>query len=713
MTSITYTTFDIVRFIEKNPLSRLNIEYQNALINKIKSVFNEEEQKLFVTSLYCYLHFNPTADFVIDFEDVWKWCGFSRKDHAKRILDKHFIIDIDYKVEMFTPQIGVAKPAPPIGGAGIKKLGGSGLNKEKITLNIRTFKKYCLKSNTDKSNEIHNYYIKLEEILHETLLEQTDELRLQLEQKHNELLEKESTLEIQKEEIKQISKEKEDEIKKIEEESELKLLENNEENRLKICEALVLSYDNKNVVYLGYIGIINGKITYKFGCSSKLLRRIRKQHKKTYEIFELVHCVECEQHVKLEQALKTNDKSKKYIFSHPFKVEGAKDFTNVTELIYFDDSFTLESFKKLLTKLKNNIEMVDELRIHLEKTEHLKLELSIKKEEEETKRIAKELEEQTKQKQLELEILKLKLEHHEKIREINDEHKNEEIKRFQEEIETKTELEREMNRHVQENNDVVFEKRIENKVVDTIDINTFSNMFQPIPVLYKDRETFLYVAIINDELYINLNSISVKSYPMERWKRSAEIQKKILEYNFKLQDKKMLSIYSHKNKGTWVLFTFFCRNYFNWYGSVYNKINNKTDYLSFGTFLEIQLPKLIETYNLATDKHFMYVKRENSMFKIRSNRDNNFINVTDLFNLNDRDIRSFNKSSEKNNYFLTNPVEHYLNGNEITDEFGMKVTYCHPKLATIIVDWLYKKKTDMIEEKQQLINFINYFADKV
>ena len=43
----------------------------------------------------------------------------------------------------------------------------------------------------------------------------------------------------------------------------------------------------------------------------------------------------------------------------------------------------------------------------------------------------------------------------------------------------------------------------------------------------------------------------------------------------------------------------------------------------------------------------------------------------------------------------------------------MKVTYCHPKLATIIVDWLYKKKTDMIEEKQQLINFINYFADKV
>jgi hypothetical protein len=106
MTSITYTTFDIVGFIEKNPLSRLNIEYQNALINKIKSIFNEEEQKLFVTSFYCYLNYNPTTDFVIDFEDVWKWCGFSRKDHAKRILEKHFIIDVDYKVETITPPTG-------------------------------------------------------------------------------------------------------------------------------------------------------------------------------------------------------------------------------------------------------------------------------------------------------------------------------------------------------------------------------------------------------------------------------------------------------------------------------------------------------------------------------------------------------------------------------------------------------------------------------
>ena len=175
---IENTTFDIVGFIEQNPLSRLDKTYQDNLINKIKDEFTEEEQKIFVTSLFCYLNFNPLTDFVIDFDNVWRWCGYSRKDHAKRVLEKYFIADTDYKVEL---------PAPPTSGAGIKNLGGSGLNKEKITLNIRTFKKYCLKSDTEKSAEIHNYYIKLEEILQDLLLQQTDELKLQLEEKEIKL----------------------------------------------------------------------------------------------------------------------------------------------------------------------------------------------------------------------------------------------------------------------------------------------------------------------------------------------------------------------------------------------------------------------------------------------------------------------------------------------------------------------------------------------
>ena len=658
-------SINIVKLIEENPNTKLSNSYQGKLINKLKDGFSTEEQQLFISSFYCYLNYK-SDDFVIDLDDIWNWLGFTRKDNTKRLLEKYFKPDIDFKIiSLRSEENSIGRPS------------------EKIMLNIKTFKKMCLKANTSKANEIHEYYIKLEETLHEVIDEESSELRQQLQLK-------------------------DEEIKRISEETESKLIENNEENRLKMCKAIIQSYDNKNCVYLGFIGIINGKETFKFGSSGRLLKRIYKEHSKTYDIFEFIHCIECEQHIKLENALKANETIKKYRFSHPFHVEGSDKITNVSELIYFDDSFTLESFKKILIKLKNNIEIVDELRIELEKTEQLKIELQIKKEEEETKRLAKELEEQTKQKQIELEILKLKLAHPTEIREINEENKNEEIKRIEEELTSKIESEREVVRQIQENNNRIFEERIESIASHLIDVNIFENIYKPIQIVYNNRKTFLYVAKINDEMYINVNSISEKSYPMDRWKRGAEIKNKILEYNFKLKDKNMLSIYSHKNKGTWILFDFFCKNYFNWYGSIYNKVNSNTDFLNFGTFLEIQLPKLIDEYDLSTDKYFTIIKREEGCCKLRANRENNFINVTDLFNAHSRDIRTFNKSSERKNYFSENAEDHYLNGNNITDEFGMKVTFCHPKLALVIVEWLYKKNENS-EEKRQILDFINYF----
>jgi TFIIF-interacting CTD phosphatase-like protein len=99
------------------------------------------------------------------------------------------------------------------------------------------------------------------------------------------------------------------------------------------------------------------------------------------------------------------------------------------------------------------------------------------------------------------------------------------------------------------------------------------------------------------------------------------------------------------------------------------------------------------------------------MFKVRANRDNNFIIITDLFDCNNRDIRSFNKSSERKKYFCENPETHYLSDNKITDEFGMKVTIVHPKLAIVITNWIYKNND--CDEKDQILNFIKYFVDKV
>ena len=55
----------------------------------------------------------------------------------------------------------------------------------RIALNIKTFKSLCLKAGTKKADEIHDYYLKMEEIIHKVVQEESDELKLQLEQKDN------------------------------------------------------------------------------------------------------------------------------------------------------------------------------------------------------------------------------------------------------------------------------------------------------------------------------------------------------------------------------------------------------------------------------------------------------------------------------------------------------------------------------------------------
>jgi hypothetical protein len=160
------SNIDIVSLIESNPLTKLSSSYNNKLLIKIKDFFTENQQKMFITSFYCWLNYHPLNDFSIDLDNIWKWLGFSQKDNAKRLLEKNFIIDKDYK--------SFIKNEPQIG------RGGS--NKETILLNIRTFKLFCLKSGTKKANEIHEYFIKLEEMLQDVIHAESTELKLQLDQ---------------------------------------------------------------------------------------------------------------------------------------------------------------------------------------------------------------------------------------------------------------------------------------------------------------------------------------------------------------------------------------------------------------------------------------------------------------------------------------------------------------------------------------------------
>lgn len=165
---------DIVNLIESNPITKLNGNYQSKLIEKVKNYFTNYEQQLFLSSFYCYLKYDSKNDFVIDLDNVWQWLGFSQKVNAKNLLEKQFDYDIDYKKSSLLLQQKRNN---------ISTKGGQ--NKEIFLLNVNTFKRFCLKAGTKKADEIHEYFVKLENIMFEIAHEECEELKQQLQQLEN------------------------------------------------------------------------------------------------------------------------------------------------------------------------------------------------------------------------------------------------------------------------------------------------------------------------------------------------------------------------------------------------------------------------------------------------------------------------------------------------------------------------------------------------
>ena len=325
-----------------NPIIRLNKNYQSKFIDKLRNSFTDSQQQLFVASFFCYLNYNQKNDFVINLDDIWKWLGFERKSFCKRVLEKHFIIDIDYKIESYSPSIagekGFAttgeKAASPTGepaflslsvAGEIKKLGGAGLNKEKIMMTIHTFKKLCLKSNTKKAEEIHEYYIKLEELTQEITNEESIELRKQLQIKEQELIEQ---------------------------------IEINETEKQDLLEKTILDQfpENTQCIYYGEIDDVDSKgyKLAKYGNSNNLLKRI-EQHKKTYTNFRLKAAFKVKNKIEIENAIKKHN-----ILKNRLRSIMINDIC-YRELIALDDEvFKIknieEYFKEIIKENEYNIE---------------------------------------------------------------------------------------------------------------------------------------------------------------------------------------------------------------------------------------------------------------------------------------------------------------------------------------------------------------------
>jgi hypothetical protein len=346
-------SFNIIELIENNPITRLSNTYQNKLLIKIKETFTDIEQQLFVASFYCFLKYNYQTDYIINLDDVWKWLGFSTKQKAKDLLEKHFIIEKDYKIlrrSSETTHIISEKtfdiaskdilPNQPV-----KQTIRGGHNKEIILLNIYTFKKFCLKTGTKKSDEIHDYFIKLESLLQSIIEEESNELKMQIE---------ESKRELHNNNI------------------------NNEKEKDKIREQALLEQFPKNTqcIYYGIIDNISNKNEklIKFGNSNNLKARIIK-HRETYLNFCLINAFRVDNKLQIENALKINTifierqrtiviKNKKYV--ELLSIDGITfdELDNIIKGIIQNIEYSPENYKKIIEEniiLKTQLKTANEI----------------------------------------------------------------------------------------------------------------------------------------------------------------------------------------------------------------------------------------------------------------------------------------------------------------------------------------------------------------
>ena len=299
-------SIDIVNLIEQNPITKLSGNYQNKLVEKVKNNFTDYEQQLFLSSFYCYLKYDSKNDFVIDLDNVWKWLEFSNKAHGKNVLTKHFKVNTDYNF-LLTQKLEQ------------KNGNRGGHNKEIIMLNIETFKKFCLKAGTKKADEVHDYFIKLENIMFEITKEECEELKTQLQQMEN-------------------TKNKEMETKLIMQkglEKERVLLD-------KFANSGPLVYIIKVKTYE------NGTYVVKIGESRKGIQNRYSEHKTKYEECLLLDCFSVDKSKEFEDFLHHHS------VIYPNKIQTLENHETENELFLIGKELTYNILLKIIDDNINN-----------------------------------------------------------------------------------------------------------------------------------------------------------------------------------------------------------------------------------------------------------------------------------------------------------------------------------------------------------------------
>jgi very-short-patch-repair endonuclease len=150
-------TVEIVEIFEINKLRDFVFYDCGLLHNNISNILDKKTELFLLVNEDLYQKYSEN-DFIISLDDIWYFLEYSQKARAKNVLEKHFILNVDYKIIKSQNEDYVS----------CKKSRG-GHNKEKIVMTLKTYNLFCLKGDTIMSYKIQDYYVKLEQIVLKTI----------------------------------------------------------------------------------------------------------------------------------------------------------------------------------------------------------------------------------------------------------------------------------------------------------------------------------------------------------------------------------------------------------------------------------------------------------------------------------------------------------------------------------------------------------------
>ncbi len=181
-------------------------------------------------------------------------------------------------------------------------------------MTVYTFKKFCLKANTKKSNEIHDYYIKLEDLHNETALEESDELKLQLKEKD-----------------------------KLIEENEIHHINDKKTDKHKF---FLNKFKGKRCVYVAQVTDSGTEI--KLGSSEYLSQRC-DDHIRTYNKCVFLDVFECENFREIEKSILQDTIIQQNKYKEPINGHCS------VEVVKLTDTFNYNQLINVITKYTNQI----------------------------------------------------------------------------------------------------------------------------------------------------------------------------------------------------------------------------------------------------------------------------------------------------------------------------------------------------------------------